>query len=498
MVSTLLASNKAVLFLFLFLCYALFPTHNSSLDAFAYAGYVEYNSYLFKPHHLLSHAFVYLLTSPFEALGISVDTLWFGKFINALFQVINLWVFYNILKLLKVNQKQTVWIVFILAFSSNLWQYSTENEVYIIPILFSLLGSYYFLKNSLQSKVKYIVLSGFFAAVACLFHQLHFFWWLGLLIGFCFTQKNLKSFVFYATPALLVPITYALVLVFYEQQELSFTNLYQYMLYDFLQEGIVEASYSWKGWKSILFQLINTVRIFLQAHPNIYVLLKTHWIYFIPLIVSLVVGFRLLWQFFKQKNVFKKRQNDAKLFSNIHLFIAIALYLFAFYSYGNIEFLVSLPFALFLFLGIKFTLHPQFAKRFVLLLFIWNFSFAIFPDFYYSYYNDEKLVDYIVEHPDDTFLVKNSAIGNQYFYKTGINYPPNVLFYDKVNKDSLQIILKSKPIYTDVIDKPEVFNRQKIDGIGSEKINLNSYQKDSIFSFEGLYGISTVYKLSQK
>ena len=486
------------MFAIVFVLYILFPTNNSSLDAYAYAGYVEYNSYLFKPHHLLSHALVYVLAAPFEVIGISVDALWFGKLINALFQVINLWVFYRILLRLNIDKKQILSIVLVLGFSCNLWQYSTENEVYIVPILFSLLGSLYFLKYSLQPKVKFLVFSGTFAAIACVFHQLHFFWWLGLLIGFCWMQRNLKTFLLYATPALLVPIAYALVLVFYEQQEFTFTNLYQFMLYDFLQEGIVESSYSWQGWKSILFQAVNTVRIFLQAHPNIYVLLKTHWIYFVPLIISLILGLQLLWQFFKQKNVFKKRQNNSKLFANVHLFIVITIYLFAFYSYGNIEFLVSLPFALFLFLAVKFTLDKHFVKRFVLLLFIWNFSFAIFPDSYYKYYNDEELVDYIIEHPNDTFLVKNSAVGNHYFYKTGINYPPNVLFYDKVNKDMLQSLLLNKTIYTDVIDKPEVFDRQKIDGMGDEKINLNNYQKEAIFSFDGLYGTSTVYKISSK
>lgn len=494
MISKWLESHKIV-FLFLSLCYLFFPTQNSSLDAFAYAGYVEYNSYLFKPHHLLSHAFVYLLMAPIKAIGISVDALWFGKMINAVFQVINLWVFYRILQQLKIDKKQVLLLVLVIGLSSNLWQYTTENEVYIIPILLSLIGSFYFLKNLQNSKLKFILISGFFATLACLFHQLHFFWWLGLLIGFFWNNKRLKTLVFYAFPALLVPMSYALALVFYEQQELTFGTLYRYVFYDFLQEGIVEASYSWNGWKSILFQLINTMRIFLQAHPTIYVLLKTHWIYFLPLVACIMIGIRLLWQFFIKKNVFTKTENSVKLFANIHLIIVVLVYLFAFYSYGNIEFLLALPFALFLFLGIKYRLHQTFLKRLILLLLVWNFSFAIFPDFYYNYYNDEVLVDYIIEHPDKTFLVKNSDIGNQYFYKTGINYPPNVLYFDKVDKDSLRVMLQNQDIYTDAINKPAVFNRVRIDAIRKEQFDLTSYPKDSILSFEGLYGNSIVYRV---
>lgn len=495
--STFLFEKKSTVFILIFIFYVLFPTNNSSLDAFAYAGYADYNSYLFKPHHLLSHAFIYALIQPIKALGLNIDTLWFGKFINSVFLILNLLIFYKILALVKIEKKQRLLYILVIGFSFNLWQYGTENEVHIVPIAFSLLASYYFLKSSYQKNYKHIIISGTLTAIACLFHQLHFFWWLGLLTGFCFYYKNVKSFLLYAIPALIVPIAYAIVLVFYEHQELTISNLIHFMLYDFYQEGIVDASYSWNGWKSVLFQAVNTVRIFLQAHPNIYVLLKAHWMYFIPLIGSLFLGFRLLWQFLKQRNIFTKRENSLTLFANIHLYIFIAIYLFAFYSYGNIEFLVSVPFLILIYLSIRFEIHQKFLKRLILLLFIWNFSFGIFPDNYYKFYNDEKLVDYIIQNPDKTFLVKNSDIGNQYFYKTGINFPPNVLYYDKISKDSLISVLNTQEIYTDVIDKPVIFNRTKIAAIGNEAFLLDSYQKDSIFSFEGLYGVSVVYKISK-
>ena len=147
-------------------------------------------------------------------------------------------------------------------------------------------------------------------------------------------------------------------------------------------------------------------------------------------------------------------------------------------------------------MSIRFEIHQKFLKRLSLLLFIWNFSFGIFPDYYYSFYNDKQLVDYIIENPDKTFLVKNIEIGTQYFYITGVNYAPNVMYYDRVSNDTLQQILQRKPIYTDVINKPEVFDRTKIDAIGDEVFFFDSYRKDSIFSYKGLYGVSTVYKIN--
>ena len=473
----------------------LFPTNNSSLDAYAYAGYVEYNSYLFKPHHLLSHAFLYLIVAPFKALNISIDILWLGKFVNGIFQLFNLWVFYKILAQLKIGKQQSLLLLLVIGLSFNLWQYGTEHEVYIVPILFSLSGSYYFLKYLKNSSDKYVLFSGSFAAFACLFHQLHFFWWLGLLMGIILYSKKIQTFLWYAIPALMVPIAYAIVLVTYQGETLTFKNLYGFMLFDFLQEDVVNASYTWKGWKSLLFQAVNTFRIFLQAHPNILVLLKTSWVYFIPLIVSIALGGRLLWQFFKERNVFAKRTHSLGLFANVHMFVIVTVYIFALYSYGNVEFLVALPFALLIYLCVRYEINQRFLQQFIALLFIWNFSFGILPDCIYSYYNDEVLVDYIIEHPEKTFLVKSPEIGNQYFYKTGINYPPNVIYFDKVSNDTLQSILKNDDIYTDAINKPTVFNRAKIDAIGNQALTLDTYRKDSVFSYEGLYGNTEVYRI---
>jgi len=139
--------DRRLVFILIFLSYILFPTNNSSLDSYAYAGYVKYNYYLFTPHHLFSNVIIYVLLLPFKYLGISIDILLFSKIVNSLFQLINLFIFYKILTFLKIKERTKLLYILILAFSFSLWRYGTENETYIIPIGFSLLGSYYFLKN---------------------------------------------------------------------------------------------------------------------------------------------------------------------------------------------------------------------------------------------------------------------------------------------------------------------------------------------------------------
>ncbi len=258
--------DKRLIFVLIFLSYILFPTNNSSLDSYAYAGYVKYNHYLFTPHHLFSNAIIYVLLQPFKHFEITIDILAFSKIINSLFQLINLLIFYKILTFLKIKEKSKLLYVLVLAFSFSLWRYGTENETYIIPISLSLLGSFYFLKNIKNSKNSYIILSSLFGALACLFHQIHFFWWSGILFGFYFYRKKIKTVFLYLLPALIVPISYILVLIFYEKQELTFFSLQRFIFHDFYQ-GSVTTDFGWKGF---LLQAINTIRTYFQIHGNIY------------------------------------------------------------------------------------------------------------------------------------------------------------------------------------------------------------------------------------
>ena len=95
--------DRRLVFILIFLSYILFPTNNSSLDSYAYAGYVKYNYYLFTPHHLFSNVIIYVLLLPFKYLGISIDILLFSKIVNSLFQLINLFIFYKILIFIKIE-----------------------------------------------------------------------------------------------------------------------------------------------------------------------------------------------------------------------------------------------------------------------------------------------------------------------------------------------------------------------------------------------------------
>jgi len=65
--------------------YLFFPTNNSSLDAYYYAGNVKFVDNLFSPHHLLYNAFLYIIIHPIRQLFNNVDILLLSKIINHYF-----------------------------------------------------------------------------------------------------------------------------------------------------------------------------------------------------------------------------------------------------------------------------------------------------------------------------------------------------------------------------------------------------------------------------
>lgn len=484
--------NKYVVFVSIALLYLLFPTSNSTLDSYVYAAYVKYNHYLFTPHHLFSNALIYVLIKPLHFLGFHVDILLFSKWVNSIFQIINLYILYHLLGLLKLQEKTKLYWVLFLAFSFSLWRYGTENEAYIVPITFSLLGSLYLLKFIYKQKSKYILLSGLYAAVACLFHQIHFFWWVGLLVGVYLYSKQFKTLVVYILPALLVPVSYVLVLFFYEHQSITIFNLQHFVLHDFYQ-GSVDTNF---GWKAVFFQVLNTVRTFVQIHPNIYLFIKHNSLYIIPLLVSAVVFAWAVWQLKKRPISLRRADTRLRVYLRIHIGIALANYLFAFYNYGNVEFMVMLPYLLVLCVSIMLQIQHVFLQKIVILLFVWNFFYAIIPNYIYNYYNDIQLVNYMLQHPNQTFVIKNPEALNQYVYASGRDNPENITLINKLSdKELQQLIIDNKTIYTDIIDKPELLNKQKMTA-KNHQIDWVFFKREKVLSYNGFYGTSTIYKIS--
>lgn len=298
-----------------------FPTLEFTGDSYGYACEILKDE-LFNGHHLLHKYFlkdVYLILKP---LGLPIAPLELFRFLNLLASFGSILMLRAILIHRHWYSTRIYLGLLLVASSFTFIKYSFENEVYFFPILLSLVGSYHY---ELGKRYQAAIWLGF----ATLFHQIHIFWLIGLLI-----PKNWKQLKAY-TPlvvGLFVPVlTYTSVGLV---ADISLTTL----LFQDVQSGLVQVIPTLKNG---VFFLINLLRTWIQIHGNIYLI----WMLWNPFYsgmaiinaIFILVGFVIF--------IRERRFSFKKLDWYPNYIVALALQLlFALYSVGNIEFMVMIPF----------------------------------------------------------------------------------------------------------------------------------------------------------
>ncbi len=481
-----------LLLLMVIILYLLFPTNNSTLDAYGYASCIKYDVDLFKPHHLLYNAFQYIIAKMLLSLHLDIDILLMTKVVNSIFQFFNLYISYRIFKLLKINKTEIIIYLSVLGFSYSSIRFGTENENYIIPITFSLLASYFYFIFINTKSFLMIFYSGLFASIACLFHQIHFFWWLGLFIGLIIYFKKWKFVFYYTISAIIVPIIYLLVIYFYNNETINTHNILHFVFHDYYS-GTAKSEL---GLNNFIFIFISSIRTFFQVHPVILNLIKENIFFVLPLLILPLLLFILIKLLLKKTLFFKNSMNDnIAIFVKSHIIIFIIHFLFAFYAVGNVEFMVMLPFLIFISIFYYYKINKLFLKTFVISLFLWNFSYGLLANNLFKYYNDDILVSFIINHPNDVFFVSEHTVINQYSYETGNRNVKHIKRKNIINTiESLKKInLNKEYFYTDIIQKPQVFNRSSI--LEKKIIDFSNNKKELIKTYKGLYGKSYIYKV---
>ena len=247
------------------LIYLLFPSHNSSIDSVAYAADMKYGEELFVPHHLFYNLTGFIFLQILHWVGINTDALATIKVLNAFAAFSCLLFFHFILKEMKLDPVVRSGYVFIAAASFGFWRFAVENEVYILPLLFSLASTLLYIRYFHHKIIKDLVLAGLWGAIACLFHQIHFFWWFGMLAGLLFFDRKIKTVIYYFLPALLVPLIYCLVIVFYHGISLSPFSFIHYIFSDYYSGKVVRHV----GTENFVMEIISLARTFFQLHGNI-------------------------------------------------------------------------------------------------------------------------------------------------------------------------------------------------------------------------------------
>jgi hypothetical protein len=157
-------------------------------DGWGYACEILKHDY-FSPHHILYKPFTAIISSPIFSIFPQSSPVFIFSLLNVIWSVISLYLLFLILEIINPSKEKNIWAMVFVAFGFGFIRYSGENETYMLPILFSLLGTYLHFKNG-NTVWTYLFLS-----IAVLFHQIHVFWLLGFGVSEIIQQKNWKPFL---------------------------------------------------------------------------------------------------------------------------------------------------------------------------------------------------------------------------------------------------------------------------------------------------------------
>ena len=487
--SQLKSNVRVKYFVLLFIIiFALFPTQNSTPDSWAYATDIKYGNLFFRPHHLLYNALGYVIYNFVYSLTGQIDVLSFMKFLNAIYAGLSLYLLSLILKSLHFdNLTRILWIIFV-GGSFGVMRFSTDNEAYILPILLSLTGSYFFIRYHINESKLLILYSGFFAALACLMHQIMFFWWFGILIGLL-VGKNWKSSFFYIVSSLIVPLSYW---VIYKigHHEGDFSGFVRYVFHDYFA-GTATTNLNWKNF---VLTPVSFVRTFMQIHGNIIIILKKSWFAWIFLVITVS---SIVFMTRQKRSIEIKRKININEVVIAHGSIFLLQLLFAFFSHGNAEFMVMIPYLIAILLPHFVKIRPSVLIFCSLAMFSWNFGLAILPSALFKYYDNRTLIEQIKVNSNAIFLVsdKIGVIAEcEYFYGDSMNQRIYGFLIDddleKISSFNNEDVL----ILTDIYDRPEPINRavltQEYSGVYKRLERIRLVQK--LKGFYGTYGLYQV------
>lgn len=470
----------------------LLPTRNSTPDAWYYAACVRHGHELLLPHHLLYNVVGWLWR---QLLPASLDTLAALKILNALAFGGCLLVLRSLLRRVGGAGTPVVGWLLLVGSSFGMLRFATENETYILPLLLSLLASRSWWRAATgETGRRGWLLAGAWAAAAALLHQIHAFWWLGLLIGLLWARPagRWRMAALYSLPALLVPVAYAAAL---PSWQLPFTlpAFWQFVFYE-VYHGHAGAAPSGR---TLLLMGVSVVRTFGQLHGSTLALLQ-RW----PLLAGvalLCVGLMLMagwqiWCSYRTRLAVRRLQHavaehepaapmntgipSAGVFSTFrrtHLLILLLHLACALWAAGNAEFLVMLPALLALLLA-----RQPWPGRALLLagisLLLWNLTFGLLPAHRLRFTNTAPLLTRIEQEPTAFWLLSDpNLVLNQLHYRTGRPVgPPSILpaptllvqqpgqSAAKLGAWLRQRQAAGQPVYTDALGGPHLLDRARL------------------------------------
>lgn len=476
-----------IIILAMLLLYIGGATDNSSLDAWGYANNIEHAQNLLKPHHLLYNVIGFAWVK-LTSWALPLGTLALLKLLNALFAAAALFVLYKILKQLKVGSQTIPWLLLLAGASWGVLRFATDNETYIVPLVFSLLGSLWFIKAIGVDGQKRFAIAGLFAALAILFHQVMFFWWLSLLVGLICLRK-IKPIVAFVLPALIIPIAYAIA-VYIEFGSFNLTQLVNYPLADYMNG----AAHINLNSKCLLFEAIGLAQTFVQVHDYIAVLFgKSAWWWVGGIVAALLFFAGIVTSILRRA----KRSRLDFIFW-VHLLALVLQVCFSTLFYGKAEFLVMLPFLLAILLSYCNLGHCGLALLASGIL-TWNIVLGVIPLKFWPLDGNSMVVKHIAKigNPCSVYILHNKPrIENELNYSNS-NNGSFLLKAQELTSASIDTMLyNGYNVYIDIFSRPKMYSRENF---VSEKYNpkelLDGYVITPVSSENTLCGRFWLYRV---
>ncbi|MBE9512142.1 MAG: hypothetical protein IMY71_14830 [Bacteroidetes bacterium] len=483
--------------------YLVFPTNNSSVDAYYYAASVKYCDELFHPHHLLYNAtFRLFFNLPFFN-NEEINILQGMKMANSIIGGICLYLFSLLLKRTGRSIKEIFRIILLTGSSFAVMRYSSENEVYLFPLAFSLSASIIYQGYLNNRSLPSLLISGLLASFAVLYHQIGVFWWLGLFVGLIIFRHPWKSKLVFVTTVVPVILVYGIVAFKLSEFEKNFTGVFQFALRDYLSPGFDKTP----GWENFFFTPVNFIRSFVQIHGYIFRMIGENILWIIPGLVSMLLIGAV---FIRNRFLIRKIEIMNLPFFITHLIILVFYFVFAFIAEGNAEFMVMIPFLGYLLLFSKIKIRNISMVLFAIALLVWNVSYGLIPRNSFNFTDYIMLESWIKKTPDATFVIKSDQqVISRLYYQSGIEVYPQIIkspssliqqgmsvtgLYSKLDT----LIARENQIYTDCVKYPGILSRRGVIDTGEDDYFFTEYEYEPVDSVETLFGTFFLQRIDSR
>lgn len=446
------AAATAILLL---LIYILGISNLSTIDGWGYAADIVNGNSLLRPHHLLYSITGFYWVKLIHVVLPNAEAIYLLKLLNAICASITAFIFFRLLRLMGVEALRTAALTIAAGLSWGFLRFSIENETYIIPIMLSVGASYLYLKAEYTQKSSSLICSGLMAALACLYHQVMFFWWFALAIATLpkLNHKNYKPLLFLAS-ALIVPAVYILAMLS-QGIDINLTNFFRFIFSDYYTGNASSELNS----TILMVGIINLFRTFFQIHGYINYLIAHSWLWWIPLVTTGVALAHFSFQLVKYKKLI-----GLERFHKIHLLALLLQVGFAFIAGGNAEFMAMVP-SLTIISATSLSVKRSATVWFAISVAVWNIGYGILPQKIYSTDSSDLVLKSIMQNTNERrayILADAPKVINRLEYHK-IHKPLIVkeasIEPQKFSTTLDSLLLQGYTIYTDCINQPTVASR---------------------------------------